>query len=114
MSIEPDAYLKLLGGVKELEDSNYLQKALFKLMNEFGIKCELIITAKDKYGKNGWLKESGKLLKTGWYLTIAFTKKAGDSNMLQALKQFATKTVEKFGKKAISHFTMIDMTVLKM
>jgi hypothetical protein len=82
-----------------------------KLLQERGVRCELIPLAKDKYGKDGWLTPTGALRKKGWLLKISFESKVGGASALRALKTYAKKLDDNYGKRAFSCFSKVDMHV---
>jgi hypothetical protein len=83
-----------------------------RLLQEHGVRCEHIPLVKEKYGKDGWLTPTGALRKKGWLLKIAFENKVGGASALGALKTYAKKLDDNYGKRAFSYFSRVDMHVL--
>lgn len=84
----------------------------FKILEKYGVHCEHVPMTKEKYGKKGWLTPMWWLRKKGWFMNTSFDDNASDVSALKALKSYAAKLNEKYGKRAFRYFSNVDMRVL--
>jgi hypothetical protein len=89
--------------------SSYYSKVqeYFRLFEKYGVHCE-VLPQKEK----GWLTPTGALRTTGWLMKLSFDEKLGGSLTVKALKNYATKLDEKYGKNAFRYFSKGDMRIL--
>ncbi|MFQ5758340.1 MAG: DUF3795 domain-containing protein [Candidatus Bathyarchaeia archaeon] len=86
---------------------------VFKVLREFGVHCEHVPLTKEKHGKKGWLTPGGYMRNKGWFMKMSFDDGSGGASALEALKRYATKLNEKYGKRAFRYFSNVDMRVLR-
>jgi hypothetical protein len=86
-------------------------ETVFKALKKFGVHCEHIPLTKEKYGRKGWLTPSGYMRNKGWLMKMSFDNNAGGASTLKALKRYAAKLDEKYGKRAFRYFSNVDMRV---
>ena len=84
-------------------------KTHLDLMKQFGVHSEHVPLTKKK---SSWLTSKGHLRKKGWFITVSFNNKGGGTTTLKALKKYAAKLDQKYGKKAFRYFSNVDMQVL--
>jgi hypothetical protein len=82
----------------------------FGVLKGLGVHCEHVPLTKKK---NSWLTARGHLRKTGWFIRVILDSTAGDMATLKALKSYATRLDEKYGKRAFRYFSNADMQVLR-
>ena len=88
--------------------SNYLVvKDYFKALGEYGVRCEHVPIEED-----GWLTPTNALRKGGWYVKMSLDEDAGGVLVLEALRTYASRLDEAYGKNAFRRFSRADMQVL--
>ena len=88
--------------------SNYLVlKDYCKALGEYGVRCEHVPLEAE-----GWLTPTVALRKGGWYMRMSFDDDAGGVPALNALRTYAARLDEAFGKNAFRRFSRADMQVL--
>ena len=88
--------------------SNYsVVKDYFEALGEYGVRCELVPVEED-----GWLTPTGALRKSGWYMRMSLDEDAGGVLVLDALRTYAARLDEAYGKNAFRRFSRVDMQVL--
>lgn len=103
--IGSEPYLAQLKGIPFYSDSKAINER-FKMLEEFGIHCELVPVEK------GWSTPKGALRKTGWYIKMSFDG-IGGVQTLEALQKYAKTLDRKYGKKAYRYFSKADMQSLQ-
>jgi hypothetical protein len=88
----------------------FVKDTVFKVLSEFGIRCERVALegAKEEDLATG----TGYLRSRGWVMKMSFEPKIGGSTTLKALQTYARKLNEKHGKKAFQPFSIVDMSVM--
>jgi hypothetical protein len=88
--------------------SNYsVVKDYFKALGEYGVWCEHVPVEEE-----GWLTPTGALRKSGWYMKMSLDEDAGGVAVLNALRIYAARLDEAYGKNAFRRFSRADMQVL--
>jgi len=82
-------------------------KHYFGTLEEYGAHCEIVPLM-----ETGWLTPGGALRKHGWFMKMSFDDNAGGVSALEALKNYAARLTEEYGKRAYRHFSKADMRVL--
>lgn len=83
----------------------------FKILEEHGVRCEVIPLEKEKYGEQGWLTRMGWLRKKGWCVKMFFERSAGGVSALKALRTYAKTLEENYGDRALGYFQKGDMRI---
>jgi hypothetical protein len=79
----------------------------FKALGEYGVRCEHVPVEEE-----GWLTPTGALRKSGWYMKMSLDEDAGGVTVLDALRAYAARLDEAYGKNAFRRFSRADMRVL--
>jgi hypothetical protein len=88
--------------------SGYLAvKDYFKALGEYGVRCEHVPVEEE-----GWLTPGNALREGGWYMTMSFDEDAGGVPAMNALRAYAARLDEAYGKNAFRRFSRADMQVL--
>jgi hypothetical protein len=88
--------------------SNYsVVKDYFEALGEYGVRCEHVPVEEE-----GWLTPKNALRKDGWYMRMSFDEDAGSVPVLGALRTYAARLDEAYGKNAFRRFSRADMQVL--
>jgi hypothetical protein len=74
---------------------------------EHGAHCEHVPLIKE-----GWRTPRGSLRKKGWLIKMSFGDEAGGPAAMEALRRYATRLDEQYGKGAFRRFSRADMRVL--
>jgi hypothetical protein len=82
-------------------------KHYFGTLEECGVHCEIVPLM-----ETGWLTPGGALRKHGWFMKMSFDDNAGGVSALRALKSYAARLSEEYGKGAYRRFSKADMRVL--
>ena len=89
-------------------DSDYSKlQGYFETLAEHGIHCEHIPLVEE-----GWRTARGTLRRKGWLIRMALVDEAGGAPVLGALRTYAVKLDEEYGKGAFRRFSRADMRVL--
>ena len=89
-------------------NSNYsVVQDYFRVLSEYGVRCEHVPVEED-----GWLTPTGALRKRGWYMKMSLDKDAGSVPVMNALRTYAARLDEAYGKNAFRRFSRADMQVL--
>lgn len=116
--------LKEEGGLHLLLDGDiYLEQKLagrystvvdhcFKALEGYGVQCEHVPLGEGWLLPSGWLRRRGKGWDEGWLMKMAFDDGAGGVSALEALKSYAARLSEEYGKGAYRRFSKADMRVL--
>ena len=105
------SYLSLNSEVYSSQQINsYYSKVqdYIEQLESYGVHCEIV-----PLQEKGWVTPSGALRKTGWLMKLSFDEKIGCLTV-KALKNYALKLDEKYGKNAFRYFSKGDMRVLFM
>ena len=98
------------GSEKALASWSFMKDTVFKILPEFGVRCERValtgVKEKDLTTGTGYLR--GK----GWVMTMAFDEAVGGVAALKALQTYTKKLDQKYGKKAFRYFSNVGMRVL--
>jgi hypothetical protein len=100
--LDSEAYLK-----QKIHSNYSVVKDCFKALGEYGVRCEHIPVEEE-----GWLTPTEALRKGGWYMRMSLDEDAGGVPVLEALRTYATKLDEAYGKNAFRRFSRADMQVL--
>jgi hypothetical protein len=88
--------------------SNYsVVKDYLKALGEYGVQCEHVPVAEE-----GWLTPTNALRKGGWYMRMSLDDDVGGVLVLDALRTYAARLDEAYGKNAFRRFSRADMQVL--
>lgn len=88
--------------------SNYsVVKDYLKTLGEYGVQCEHVPVAEE-----GWLTPTNALRKGGWYMRMSLDDDVGGVLVLDALRTYAARLDEAYGKNAFRRFSRADMQVL--
>jgi len=77
------------------------------LLEKYGINSEIV-----PLQESDWKTPAGALRKTGWLMKLSVDEKSGGDLTINALKNYAVKLDEKYGKNAFRYFSKADMRVL--
>jgi len=90
-------------------------KGVLEALEEHGVHCEIVPLVEE-----GWLTPTGALRKKvgregapAWLLKMSCEEKAGGARALQALRNYAAKLDERYGKSAFRYFAKADMRILR-
>jgi len=91
--------------------SSYYSKVqdYFRLLENYGVHCEIV-----PLQETDWVTATGALRKTGWLMKLAIDEKIGGGLTVKALKNYASKLNEKYGKNTFRYFSKGDMRVLNI
>jgi hypothetical protein len=110
LEVDAKTYETNRGTEKALTNWSFVKDTVFKILPEFGVRCERValegVKEKDLTTGTGYLR--GK----GWVMTMSFDETAGGIAALKALQTYAKKLDDKYGKKAFRYFINMDMRVL--
>lgn len=89
--------------------SSYYSKVqdYFRLLEKYGLHCEIV-----PLQEKGWMTPTGALRNTGWLMKLAIDEKIGGGLTVKALKNYALKLNEKYGKNTFRYFSKADMRIL--
>lgn len=108
--VDAETYIANRGREKTLAIWSFVEETVFKVLSEFGVCCERVAL---KGVKNEDLTTgTGYLRKKGWVMRMSFEEKIGGAAALNALQTYARRLAEKYGKKAIKHFSTADTQIL--
>jgi hypothetical protein len=79
------------------------------LIAKYGVHCEIV-----PLQEKGWVTPTGALRNTGWLMKLTIDEKISGGLTVKALKNYAAKLDEKYGKNAFRYFSKGDMQVLIM
>lgn len=103
-------YIANRGSEWTLASWPFVEKTIFEILHEFGVRCECItlegVEEKDLTTGTGYLRSKG------WVMRTSFKEEAGGVAALKALQTYAKRLDEKYGKKAFRNFSNVDMRVL--
>jgi hypothetical protein len=108
--VDAKTYLASRGSEKTLASWSFAKETIFKILPEFGVRCERVVLkgVKEKNLTTG----TGYLRGKGWVMTMTFDKAAGGVAALKALQTYTKKLDETYGKRAFGYFKNVDMRVL--
>ncbi|MFX1369384.1 MAG: hypothetical protein ACFFAY_12370, partial [Promethearchaeota archaeon] len=88
-------------------------KLYFGMLNQLGIKAELVQLYEDWTTGLGYLRTHIPGSEDpAWKLVMAFDKGIGGSAALSAMKLYADELAKRYQKRAYSNFSKADMTFL--
>ena len=107
----------------ELDDDVYYEQKLlghydtvvnryFKVLAEYGVRCQPIPMGEGWLLPSGWMRRRCKAWEAGWLMKLAFSDEAGGVAALRALGTYTSRLSEECGKRAFRRFSMVDMQVL--
>jgi len=108
--VDAKRYIDNRGSEKTLASWSFVKDVIFKILSEFGVRCERIMLKEVK--EKDLTTPGGYLRSKDWAITMTFDEKAGGVTVLKALQTYAKKLDKKYGKKAFRYFQNIDMQVL--
>jgi len=108
--VDAKSYVANRGSEKSLAMWGFVKDTVFKVLSEFGIRCERVVLAGVK--EEDLATGTGYLRNRGWVMKMSFEPKIGGSTTLRALQTYAKKLNEKHGKKAFQPFSTADMSVM--
>jgi len=104
--VDPGTYKTHRGSETRLMVLSTLEDVIFHNLAKVGVEARIVELSKN------WKVPSGYLRTSGWEMRLAFTKESGGVASLKALQAYGKALEEKYGKRAVRHFSDIDMTVL--
>ncbi len=108
--VDAKTYIDNRGNEKALATWSFVNDVIIKILSEFGVRCERVmlkgVKEKDLTTPGGYLRSKG------WIMMMTFDEKGGGVAALKALKTYAGKLDEKYGRKAFRYFSDVDMKVL--
>jgi len=108
--VDAKSYEANRGSEKTLAIWAFVKDTVFKVLSEFGIRCERV--ALEGVKEEDLATDTGYLRSKGWVMKMSFEPKIGGSTALKALQTYARKMDEKHGKKAFQLFSIVDMSVM--
>jgi hypothetical protein len=88
--------------------SNYsVVKDYFKTLGEHGVRCKHVPVKEER-----WLTPTNALRKGGWHVMMSLDDDAGGVPVLDALRTYAARLDEAYGKNAFRRFSRADMQVM--
>jgi hypothetical protein len=70
------------------------------------------VAAAQRIRKTSWLTPTNALRKSGWYMVMSFDEDVGGVPVLDALRTYAVRLDEVYGKDAFGRFSRADMQML--
>ena len=108
--VDAETYQANRGKEKTLSIWTFVEDVVFKVLAEFGVRCERSAL---KGVKNEELTTgTGYLRKRGWVMKMSLDEKIGGASALTAMQAYAKRLDKKYGSKAFKRFRQADMTVL--
>jgi hypothetical protein len=107
---EGDSYLVLDGETylaQKIHSSYSVVQDYCRALGGYGVRCEHVPMEEE-----GWLTPTGALRKGGWYMRLSLDDDAGGVPVLDALRTYAARLDEAYGKNAFRRFSRADMQVL--
>jgi hypothetical protein len=108
--VDAETFLSNRGKEKKLAILSFVEDAVFRVLSDFGICCELVASGRVK--KGDLTTGTGYLRKKGWVMKMSFEPKVGGKTALGALQTFVKKLDKEYGSRAFRRFQNADMTVL--
>jgi len=99
------------GSEKTLAIWSFVKDTVFKVLSEFGVCCERVALRGVKEEED-LATGTGYLRSKGWVMKMSFEEKIGGTAALKALQTYTRRLDEKYGKKALQHFSDADMQIL--
>ena len=108
--VDAETYQANRGKEKRLSIWSFVKDVVFKVLAEFGVRCERVAL---KGVKNEDLTTgTGYLRKRGWVMRMSFEEKIGGTAALKALQTYVKKLDKKYGSRAFNRFRSADMQIL--
>lgn len=85
----------------------------FEVLEQHGVKCEHVPLGEGWLMPSGWMRKSNKRRKAGWLMKMAFDQQAGGVAALKALRTYAARLDQEYGKRAPGYFSRADMRVMR-
>jgi hypothetical protein len=108
--VEAATYYANRGSEKTLAIWSFVENTVFKILSEFGVRCERValkgVKAEDLTTGTGYLRNKG------WIMRMSFEEKTGGMAVLKALQTYTLRVNKKYGAKAFQHFREADMQIL--
>ena len=108
--VDAETYQDNRGKEKKLAIWSFVTDVVFKVLAEFGVRCERVTLKGVKI--EDLTTGTGYLRKQGWAMRMSFEEKIGGPDTLKALQTYANKLENKYGSKAFNRFRNADMIVL--
>ncbi len=108
--VDAQTYIANRGSEKTLAIWSFVENSVFKVLSQFGLRCELI-TLKG-FRVEDLITGTGYLRNKGWAITMSIEDTSGGIYALRALQTYSSKVNKKYGKKAFARFREADMQVL--
>ena len=109
--VDAKTYIDNRGSEKTLATWSFVKDVIFKILSEFGMRCERVMLKEAK--EKDLTTPGGYLRSKGWLMMMTVDEKAGGVVALKALQAYAKKLDEEYGKKAFRYFQNVDMQVLR-
>ncbi len=108
--VDAGSYEANRGSEKSLAIWSFSKDTVFKVLSEFGVRCERVALSGVK--EEDLVTGTGYLRSRGWVMRMSFEEKIGGTIALNALQTYTLKLDVKYGKKAFQHFSSADMQIL--
>jgi hypothetical protein len=108
--VDAETYFANRGSEKTLAIWSFVEETVFKVLSEFGVRCERVTLKGVK--EEDLTTGTGYLRYKGWVMEMSFEEKIGGAAALKAFQIYTQKTDKKYGKKAFKYFQDADMQIL--
>ncbi len=108
--VDAEIYEANRGSEKTLSIWSFVKDTVFKVLSEFGVRCERVALKRAK--EEDLATGTGYLRSKGWVMKMSFEEKTGGASALKALQSYTRRLDEKYGKKAFKHFSDANMQIL--
>jgi len=108
--VDAKTYEANRGSEKSLAIWSFVKDTVFKVLSEFGVRCERV--ALEGVKEEDLTTGTGYLRSKGWVMKMLFDEKIGGVATLKALQTYTRRIDEKYSKKAFQHFSDADMQIL--
>jgi hypothetical protein len=108
--VDAEKYVDNRGSEKKLAIWSFVEDAVFKVLRDFGISCELV--ASEGVATEDLTTGTGYLRKKGWVMRMSFEEKVGGAAALKALQTYVQRLDKKYGSRGFQRFRDADMQIL--
>ncbi len=108
--VDAQTYIANRGSEKTLAIWSFVENSVFKVLSQFGVRCERITLKGFKV--EDLTTGTGYLRNKGWAITMSIEDASGGIDALKALQTYSLKVNKKFGKKSFARFREADIRVL--
>ena len=78
-------------------------------LEQHGVMCEHVPLKEGWLMPSGWMRKSNKKRKADWLMKMAFDDSAGGVAAVKALRAYAARLNQEYGKRAFGYFSRADM-----